>query len=113
MGPGGRRVAAVVPSMTALDLYARSCTDSRPVVISVGVGILSLDKWDTCESVWVCVCACPVDEGIYEDEGGSEEGRMGTACRDIRPGTAGAGFTGWKFIVWTCILHLTSSIGVL
>jgi len=88
--------------------------DIGPVVISVGVGVLSLDKWDTCESVWECVCACPVDEDIYEeDEGENEEGRMGTARRDIRPGTAGAGFTGWKFIVWTCILHLTSSIGVL
>ena len=44
MGPGGRRVVAAVLSMTALDLYARSCMDSRPVVISVGVGVLSLDK---------------------------------------------------------------------
>jgi len=82
--------------------------DSRPVVISVGVGVLSLDKWDTCEEVWVCVCACRV-----EDEGDDEEGRMGTARRGIRPGAAGAGFTGWKFIICTCILHLTSSIGVL
>jgi len=70
--------------------------DTGPVVINVGVGVLSLDKWDT-----------------YEDEGDDEEGRIGTARRDIRPGMAGAGFTGWKFIVWICILHLTSSIGVL
>ena len=111
MGPGGRRVVAAVLSMTALDLYARSCMDSRPVVISVGVGVLSLDKWDTCEAVWICVCVCRVDEGVYEED--DEEGRIGTARRSIRPGAAGAGFTGWKFIIWTCILHLTSSIGVL
>ena len=81
--------------------------DSRPVVVSVGVGVLSLDKWDTCEAV----CVCRVDEGVCEED--DEEGRMGTTRRGIRPGAAGAGFTGWKFIIWTCILHLTSSIGVL
>lgn len=77
--------------------------------------VLSLDKWGVCEAEWVCVCRVDdVDEGVYdEDEGDDEEGRMGTARRGIRPGAAGAGFTGWKFIIWTCILHLTSSIGVL
>ena len=103
MGPGGRRAVAAVPSRTALVLYARSCMDNRPVVIGVGVGVFSLDKWDAYEAEWVCVCACRIDGGdgdVYdEDEGDDEEGTMGTARRGIRPGAAGAGFTGWKFII--------------
>jgi len=74
--------------------------DSRPVLIIVGVGGLCLDKWDTYETEWVCVGACRVDDGdggVYDEEG--DKGRMGTARRGIRPGAAGAGFTGWKFII--------------
>jgi len=61
---------AAVPSMMVLDLYARSCMDSRPVVISVGVEVLSLDICDAYETECVCVCACRVDdgaEGVYDE----------------------------------------------
>lgn len=57
-------------------------------------------------ALW-CIDARPVVKGLWEVE--EDGGIAGTARRGIRPGAVG----GWKLSICTCILHFTSSMGVL